>query len=153
MGGYPQFFVASQFFDGGCCEPWACALRFSSGISTSGRQSFSISYLFYFCCNRISYSFDHFHCVALLFGVFRMVRIHFVLRHPQILSPHCRFIFTGTGIAAEIRQCILEFLYCTGDFSIQCFCNCSTAVFCATINWTQVDTPSVASQGQIDDDT
>ena len=82
-----------------------------------------------------------------------MVRIHFVLRHPQILSPHCRFIFTGTGIAAEIRQCILEFLYCTGDFSIQCFCNCSTAVFCATINWTQVDTPSVASQGQIDDET
>lgn len=84
-------------------------------------------------------------------GVIYMLRRHFVLRPSQILTPNCNFILTGSGIATILRQQILEFLYTAGDRSIQCLCHCSTAVFCASVNWIQVDTPSVADDIESDE--
>ena len=77
-------------------------------------------------------------------------RRQFVLRPSQILTPCCNFVLTGTGIATLIRQNILEFL-AVGSCAIINLCNCSTAVFASSINWTQVDTPSVADDPDSDD--
>ena len=81
-----------------------------------------------------------------------MLRRHrqFVLRPSRILIPSCNFVLTGTGIATFIRQNILEFL-AVGSCAIHNLCNCSTATFAATVNWTQVDTPSVADDPDSDD--
>ena len=72
-------------------------------------------------------------------------RYHFVLRPSQILTPCCNYVLTGIGVATLVRQNILEFLH-VGSFAIQQLCNCATSVFAATVNWTQVDTPSVADE-------
>ena len=80
-----------------------------------------------------------------------MLRRQFVLRPSQILTPNCNFILTSSGIATILRQQILEYLYTARDLSIQCLYHCSTAVFCASVNWIQVDTPSVADDVESDE--
>ena len=150
MGGAPQF-AASQFLNGASSASWAHFAPIARGFSSESCAVFSIYNLFLVnfcrihCSNSVLLHLDFFT------GVIYMLRRHFVLRPSQILTPNCNFILTGSGIATILRQQILEFLYTAGDRSIQCLCHCSTAVFCASVNWIQVDTPSVADDIESDE--
>ena len=152
VGGRVPLLAASQsFIDGRSCTSWETFVAVLSRFRSSTTSDNSISNLFLVSFLWISCSSC---CVYCLDFVTRHLmlrrRRQFVLRPSQILTPSCNFVLTGTGIATLIRQNILEFL-AVGSCAIHNLCNCSTATFAATVNWTQVDTPSVADDPDSDD--
>ena len=81
-----------------------------------------------------------------------MLRRRLLRRPPQISDPNCAFVLTGTGFAILLQHSILAFLYtvdCHLNRDIASFGQCSAVLFCITVTWRQVDTPSVADE---DDD-
>jgi hypothetical protein len=79
----------------------------------------------------------------------------FGLRPLQSPTTACAFIFSGRGTAILIHHSILEFLYTpdTVNLDIIQFSRTAAACWLATSRWTQVDTPSIATQASFADST
>ena len=137
---WPELHIVGNF----CCSPQSLSLQYHL-------RQFNFELVF----GQLSLDFLQ-QLLCLLLGFCRKT---FDAETPQticvaafsnLLIPSCNFVLTGTGIATFIRQNILEFL-AVGSCAIYNLCNCSTATFVATVNWTQVDTPSVADDPDSDD--
>ena len=79
----------------------------------------------------------------------------FGLRPLQSSTVACSFIFTGRGAAILIHHSILEFLYTPDVVNVDIIQLGRTAAasWLATSRWTQVDTPSIATQRSFADST
>ena len=96
-----------------------------------------------FCCNS-----DFCYLVAVIVICTFMQPRQLGFRPLQTSTTACSFVFTGTGAAILVHHSILEFLYTPDTVNLDVICLGRTAAACwvATSRWTQVDTPSLATQ-------
>ena len=111
---------------------------------TSSVRAYLISLISgFFCCNS-----DFCYLVAVIVICTFMQPRQLGFRPLQTSTTACSFVFTGTGAAILVHHSILEFLYTPDTVNLDIIRLGRTAAACwvATSRWTQVDTPSLATQ-------
>ena len=138
-----------------CCARQNLA-GFTSGIQAASATDFLSPgpYPFtdfrIFCCNS-----DFSQLVAFFVNYIRMQPRQLGFRPLQTPTTACSFIFTGRGAALLVHHSILEFLYTPDTVNLDILRLGGTAAACwvASSRWTQVDTPSLATQVSSADST